>query len=937
VAEKELERLKNSLDDVISSSIELEHEIVTMQAKLKEEKPAKFSVPKQSGLQSARSSILDTTSSVGQDAEELERSHSDCGDIVAMEAFEKVWAMEDEEDGEEPKVVMPLHIAPTMIEHFDSNSSIGRQAEGVSQEIDAIRTTDVSLSTAPGSEWDYRASSIFDEDRVSSLPVSPPNTSTSIYEDSLSSATPEPRVCSSQTPLQSAPPPPGIDQLPTSPDSYNPSVFEDSPARDYAGPMSDSSSSMGSSVHAPEMLLSKPYATGTSDPLAALRGTGESPPSSPEPGCDERVVGLTASICTTEDGSSAAIDSSPEPDSYRGLNHSNYDRPSATHSSSNPPISRALYLSSDESSASGDSNTLIRSKDLKGLGKVMETDDLASIEARASSLAETFKGRLSMSKSQSDFRVDFSTAQPAKNSTNDVSAKSGDNAPEELKPREIELVIQSGLMDSPIDISKITVDHDASYGNLSSVYLDLSQGGPTVSKSCSSVEDHGSTSPHFSFDASSATHSHKSQGVVASKSGSTSDDYSAPFSHGSFDASSETSSREDSQTSSREEIVKPSAGESTAAEEISYVTFIESMPAAPDSPVGPLTQKAGEATQGDSQSVGRSESDATSDDESIEIVPTNELNRGGAYALNRGAVIEPDSKAAKIARFKSRIASSGVNRTTDSGVGATNNRSKMEATSSREDHRQHQDSKAAKIARFRNRIAPAVAESSNRADVPEHENELSPRTSPAKAELALSSEQKSPDSKASKIARFRSRIGAPLSDAPRYSKAAKLLASEDEHMQPKLKVAEDEFVKAIERGQERSKLSQPKSPTKGTSSSSVLGDWLAVGATASMLADWSDSQSCSSRTDTLSASSMDATRQASALDTPFASELDKLVGSLDWDGVRLAAERFESTEEDQTPHEEEKPPLDVLEEIRQRKRELESWRESIKKSISKSS
>jgi hypothetical protein len=179
-----------------------------------------------------------------------------------------------------------------------------------------------------------------------------------------------------------------------------------------------------------------------------------------------------------------------------------------------------------------------------------------------------------------------------------------------------------------------------------------------------------------------------------------------------------------------------------------------------------------------------------------------------------------------------------------------------------------------------------------------------------------------------------------VASEPRYSKAAKLAASEDEHMQPKLEVSEDEYVKAIERGQERSKLAQPKSPTKGTSSPPVVQDWSAVGVTASILADWSDSTSCSSRTtDTLeSVSSMDATRQASALDTPFANELDRLVGCLDWEGVRLADEKFGRTEEEETPREEEKPPpVDVVEEKRTRKRELEAWRQSIKNSISKSS
>jgi hypothetical protein len=58
-------------------------------------------------------------------------------------------------------------------------------------------------------------------------------------------------------------------------------------------------------------------------------------------------------------------------------------------------------------------------------------------------------------------------------------------------------------------------------------------------------------------------------------------------------------------------------------------------------------------------------------------------------------------------------------------------------------------------------------------------------------------------------------------------------------------------------------------------------------------------------------------------------ELEELVGRLEGEGARLAAKTFESTEEEETPHEEEKP-LDKLEEKRRRKRELETcWRLSM--------
>ena len=76
----------------------------------------------------------------------------------------------------------------------------------------------------------------------------------------------------------------------------------------------------------------------------------------------------------------------------------------------------------------------------------------------------------------------------------------------------------------------------------------------------------------------------------------------------------------------------------------------------------------------------------------------------------------------------------------------------------------------------------------------------------------------------------------------------------------------------------------------------------------------------------VSVSSVDATRSASALDTPLAKELDKLVGTVDWDGVKKAAARFESGGDAGHPN---------LEEARRRKREIEAWRSSISESFSK--
>ena len=117
------------------------------------------------------------------------------------------------------------------------------------------------------------------------------------------------------------------------------------------------------------------------------------------------------------------------------------------------------------------------------------------------------------------------------------------------------------------------------------------------------------------------------------------------------------------------------------------------------------------------------------------------------------------------------------------------------------------------------------------------------------------------------------------------------------------------------------------SPPNDLTSSFDVGDWAAVGLTASALADDTDSVSTSSRTDSVvSVSSVDATRSASALDTPLAKELDKLVGTVDWDGVKKAAARFESGEDAGHPN---------LDEARRRKREIEAWRSSISESFSK--
>jgi hypothetical protein len=70
------------------------------------------------------------------------------------------------------------------------------------------------------------------------------------------------------------------------------------------------------------------------------------------------------------------------------------------------------------------------------------------------------------------------------------------------------------------------------------------------------------------------------------------------------------------------------------------------------------------------------------------------------------------------------------------------------------------------------------------------------------------------------------------------------------------------------------------------------GDWAAVGATAALLAAASDSQSASTRS---RGTSRDSSRDDS-IDAARASELDHLVDAGDWEGVVLAAAKFEASE-----------------------------------------
>jgi len=78
------------------------------------------------------------------------------------------------------------------------------------------------------------------------------------------------------------------------------------------------------------------------------------------------------------------------------------------------------------------------------------------------------------------------------------------------------------------------------------------------------------------------------------------------------------------------------------------------------------------------------------------------------------------------------------------------------------------------------------------------------------------------------------------------------------------------------------------------------GDWAAVGATAALLAAASDSQSFSSRSGRSRRSGNSASRggsSMSSMDAARAAELDHLVDAGDWEGVVLAAAKFEATED----------------------------------------
>mmetsp|Transcript_29429 Transcript_29429/g.71015 ORF Transcript_29429/g.71015 Transcript_29429/m.71015 type:complete len:1070 (-) Transcript_29429:308-3517(-) len=76
------------------------------------------------------------------------------------------------------------------------------------------------------------------------------------------------------------------------------------------------------------------------------------------------------------------------------------------------------------------------------------------------------------------------------------------------------------------------------------------------------------------------------------------------------------------------------------------------------------------------------------------------------------------------------------------------------------------------------------------------------------------------------------------------------------------------------------------------------GDWAAVGATAALLAAASDSQSYTSHSANMSGTRSQSGSSVSSLDAARAAELDHLVDAGDWEGVVLAAAKYEADEGD---------------------------------------
>lgn len=85
----------------------------------------------------------------------------------------------------------------------------------------------------------------------------------------------------------------------------------------------------------------------------------------------------------------------------------------------------------------------------------------------------------------------------------------------------------------------------------------------------------------------------------------------------------------------------------------------------------------------------------------------------------------------------------------------------------------------------------------------------------------------------------------------------------------------------------------PKVTRDDLDSAIEAGDWAAVGATAALLAAASDSQSHSSKSEQYTGTRSRSGSSVSSLDVARAAELDHLVDAGDWEGVVLAAAKYE--------------------------------------------
>ncbi len=94
----------------------------------------------------------------------------------------------------------------------------------------------------------------------------------------------------------------------------------------------------------------------------------------------------------------------------------------------------------------------------------------------------------------------------------------------------------------------------------------------------------------------------------------------------------------------------------------------------------------------------------------------------------------------------------------------------------------------------------------------------------------------------------------------------------------------------------KDEMDTPKVTRDDLDSAIEAGDWAAVGATAALLAAASDSQSYSSKSEQYTGTRSRSGSSVSSLDVARAAELDHLVDAGDWEGVVLAAAKYEGDE-----------------------------------------